>query len=207
MDVRSGLGFSAFGDPLSSSASGTDIGSRDRRCLDYIFVIVNEPAPVQPALPVNVHVPEIVLPFAVPESVKSFPEGDPESTEKPKLPFIWPLKFPLRVKEPLSVSPETKHGESVVKLKFEIDKELSPFTFSDVPKVNRACPPLLLVSVAFQVPLMLDGFEFEPQPISVTLATSSAAKTKCFIENISWAKVRSGADSFTDTGRPVAPAL
>jgi hypothetical protein len=95
-----------------------------------------------------------------------------------------------------------------VKLKFEIDNELSPFTFSDVPKVNAVDPPPLLISVAFQVPLMLDEseFEFEPQPISVTLAISSAAKAKCFIEKHSWAKVRRGAKTFTDAGGPVAPA-
>lgn len=96
------------------------------------------------------------------------------------------MKFPLNVNEPLSFSPETKQAESLVKLKFEIDNELSPFTFSDVPKVNAVDPPPLLISVAFQVPLMLDEseFEFEPQPISVTLAISSAAKAKCFIEKL-----------------------
>jgi hypothetical protein len=88
--------------------------------------------------------------------------------------------------DPLSVSPETKQAESVVKLKFEIDNELSPLTFSDVPKVNIGDPPPLLVSVAFQVPLMLDEFEFEfePQPISVRLPISNAAKANCFIEKL-----------------------
>jgi len=161
----------------------------------YIFVMVKLPDPVQPPLPVNDHVPEMVLPFAVPESVSVLPEGEPESTLKPKLPFTWPFKFPLNVNEPLSVSPETKQAESVVKLKLEIDNEWSPFTVSDVPKVNAGDPPPLLISVAFQVPLMLDEFEFEfePQPISVTPAISSAARAKCFIEKHSWAKVRSGA--------------
>jgi len=100
------------------------------------------------------------------------------------------LKFPLNVNEPFSVSPETKQAESVVKLKFEIDNEWSPFTFNDVPKVNAGDPPPLLISVAFQVPLMLDEFEFEfePQPISVIPAISSAARAKCFIEKHSWQK-------------------
>jgi len=53
----------------------------------YILVMVKLPDPVQPPLPVNDHVPEIVLPFAVPESVNVLPEGEPESTLKPKLPF------------------------------------------------------------------------------------------------------------------------
>ena len=51
-------------------------------------VIVKRPEPAHPVPPVKVHVPEIVLPFAVPESVSVLPEGEPESTLKPKLPFI-----------------------------------------------------------------------------------------------------------------------
>jgi hypothetical protein len=131
--------------------------------------MVNVPFPVQPLLPVKVHVPEIVLPFAVPESPSVLPVGDPESTVKPNFPFTFPLKFPLSVKEPLSVSPETKQGELVVKLKLETVSEPSPFTFNEVPKVNTvALPPL--TNVAFQFPLMFDGFElFEPQPISTRL--------------------------------------
>jgi hypothetical protein len=131
--------------------------------------MVNVPFPVQPLLPVKVHVPEIVLPFAVPESVSVLPAGDPDCTVKPNVPFTAPLKFPLSVKEPLSVSPETKHGELVLKLKLETLSEPSLFTVKEVPKVKTvALPPL--TSVAFHVPLMLEGFElFEPQPISARL--------------------------------------
>jgi hypothetical protein len=143
--------------------------------------MVNVPEPVQPVPPVSVHVPEIVLPAAVPDSVSVLPAGDPESTLKPNLPLTCPLKFPLSVNDPLSVSPETKHCEFVVKLKFEIVSDPSPFTLSDVPKVKTGVPLPLLVSVAFQFPLMLEGVEFEAQPIKVKLAISSAARAKCFI--------------------------
>jgi hypothetical protein len=102
----------------------------------YTFVIVKVPLPVQPPLPVNVHVPEMVLPFAVPESVRVFPAGDPDCTVKPNFPFAIPLKFPPSVKEPLSVSSDTKHGELVVKLKLETLSEPSPFTYNEVPKVK-----------------------------------------------------------------------
>jgi hypothetical protein len=131
--------------------------------------MVNVPFPVQPLLPVKVHVPEIVLPLAVPESASVLPVGDPDSTVKPNFPFTFPLKSPLSVKEPPSVSPETKQGELVVKLKLETVSDPSPFPFSEVPNVNTvALPPL--TSVAFHVPLMFDAFElFEPQPISARL--------------------------------------
>jgi hypothetical protein len=139
--------------------------------------MVNVPFPVQPLLPVRVHVPEIVLPFALPESASVLPVGDPDSTVKPNFPFTAPLKFPLSVKEPVSVSPETKHGELVVKLKLETLSEPSPFSFNEVPKVNTvAFPPL--TNVAFHVPLMLDGFElFEPQPISARLISKTIPAT------------------------------
>lgn len=124
------------------------------------------PFPVQPLVPVKVHVPEIVLPFAVPDSASVLPVGDPDCTLKPNFPFTLPLKSPLRVKEPLSVSPETKQDELVVKLKLETVSDPSPFTFNELPKVNTvALPPL--TNVAFHVPLMFEAFElFEPQPIS-----------------------------------------
>jgi hypothetical protein len=143
--------------------------------------MVKVPFPVQPLLPVKVHVPEIVLPFAVPLSVRVLPAGDPDCTVKPNLPFTFPLKLPLSVKEPLSVSPETKHGELVVKLKLETLSELSLFTVSAVPKVNTVALPLL-ISVAFHVPLMLAGFElFDPQPISARLINTTNVAANCFI--------------------------
>jgi hypothetical protein len=143
--------------------------------------MVKVPFPVQPLLPVKLHVPEIVLPFAVPESVSVLPVGDPDCTVKPNFPFTAPLKFPLSVKEPLSVSPETKQGELVVKLKLETLSEPSPFTVKEVPKVKTvALPPL--TNVAFHVPLMFEGFElFEPQPISARLVNSRIAAANRFM--------------------------
>lgn len=131
--------------------------------------MVNVPFPVQPLLPVKVHVPEIVFPFAVPDSASVLPVGDPDCTLKPNFPFTFPLKSPLRVKEPLSFSPETKQGELVVKLKLDTLNDPSPLTFNEVPKVNTvALPPL--TNVAFHVPLMFDEFElFEAQPTSARL--------------------------------------
>ena len=80
----------------------------------YILVMVKVPFPVQPPLPLSVQVPEMVLPFALPERVSLFPDGSPDCTVKPNCPVTVPLKLPLSVNEPLSVSPETKHGEFVV---------------------------------------------------------------------------------------------
>ena len=143
--------------------------------------MVNVPFPVQPLLPVRVHVPEIVLPFAVPDSASVLPLGDPDSTVKPNFPFTAPLKFPLSVKEPVSVSPETKHGELVVKLKLETLSEPSPFTVKEVPKVNTvALPPL--TNVAFHVPLMFEAVLLsEPQPVSTMPINNTNATANCFM--------------------------
>src|SRR5215475_12934857 len=91
--------------------------SGSRKPCHYIFVMVKVPFPVQPPVPVKVQVPEMVLPFAVPSSASELPDGSPDCTFIPKVPFTFPLKFPLSVKEPVSVSPETKQGEFVVNLK------------------------------------------------------------------------------------------
>lgn len=146
----------------------------------YIFVIVNVPFPVQPPLPFSVHVPEIVLPLAVPDIARVLPDGVPDWTFMPNFPFMAPLKFPLSVKDPLSVSPETKHDELVVNWKFDTVSELSPLTCKEVPKENTVVLPPL-VNVAFHVPLMLEAFElFEPQPISAMhMNTTNTAANRC----------------------------
>ena len=69
--------------------------------------------PLHPEPPESVHVPEMVFPLTVPISVRVLPAGDPERTFIPNEPETLPLKFPLRVNVPDSVSPETKHGEFV----------------------------------------------------------------------------------------------
>jgi len=95
--------------------------------------MVNVPLPVQPVPPVNVHVPETVLPLAVPERASVLPAGDPDCTVSPNLPVTFPLKSPLKVNDPLSVSPDTKQGEFESKVKLVTTKDPSPFTDNEVP--------------------------------------------------------------------------
>ena len=140
------------------------------------------PEPVQPLLPVRVQVPVMVLPFAiVPLSFKVLPDGDPDFTVIPKLPLTWPLKFPPSVNEPLSVSPEPKHGELVVKLKLLTLTDPSLFTANDVPNAKLVVL-LLPISVAFQFPLILVGLAlFEPHPTRAKPAISKAKTANCFM--------------------------
>jgi len=99
----------------------------------------------------------------------------------PNLPFTFPLKFPLNVKDPLSVS-DAKHDELVVNLKFVMARDPSPFTFIDVPNANTGCAPPL-IRLAFHVPFTLDAFEllFEPHPIKVNPSITSTVTKHCFI--------------------------
>ena len=76
------------------------------------------PEPVQPLPPVRDHVPVMVSPFAVPVSDSVLPLGVPDTTLNVKDPVTLPLKSPVKANDPLSVSPDTKHGEFVEKLKF-----------------------------------------------------------------------------------------
>lgn len=126
--------------------------------------------------------PEIVLPATVPTRARVFPDGVPEATVNPNFPLIWPLKFPLRVKEPVSVCPATKHGELEVNLKFRTVTEPSLFCWSEVPKAKTV--ELLLASkVAFQVPLI--EFElFEPHPAAIRPSTTTVTSAHCFIREI-----------------------
>lgn len=173
------------GAPLlaDSARSGVLYSIYPIRPANYTFVIVNVPLPVHPPVPVNRHWPEIVLPLAVPLSVSVLPEGLPDWTLNPNLPFTVPLKFPLSVNEPVSVSPDTKHGEFVVNWKFDTASEPSPLTFSEVPKLNTVVVPPL-INEAFQVPLMFEAFElFEPQPLStIPISTTNAAPSR-FMRN------------------------
>jgi hypothetical protein len=82
---------------------------------DYIRVIVKLPDPVQSTLPVNDQCPVIVAPFTVPVRVNTLPLGFPDVTVIPKVPCTFPLKFPVRPKVPVAVSPETKQEEFVEK--------------------------------------------------------------------------------------------
>ena len=147
----------------------------------YIFVIVNVPDPVQPLLPVRVHVPVMVLPLTAPDKVKALPVGVDDCTVIPNLPLTLPLKFPLNVNEPLSVS-AVKHGELVVKLKFVMFKDPSLFSVIEVPNAKTGeLPPL--IRLAFHVPLTVLELEllFEPQPISTRPTATTTATANCFI--------------------------
>ena len=81
----------------------------------YIRVIVKWPLPVHPELPARVQFPVMELPATVPFSISVLPPGDPDCTFIPNDPDMLPLKFPLRVNDPVAVSPFTKHGELVEK--------------------------------------------------------------------------------------------
>ena len=148
---------------------------------------------MQPELPVNVQLPEIVLPpLTFPLSASMLPEGVPDCTFMPNLPFTFPLRFPLSVKDPVSVSPDAKHGEFVVKLKFTTVNEPSLFTVNPVPKL-KSVVVLLLSRDAFHVPLRLAGFVLlDPHPTRVRPTASKATSANCFIR-VPRIEVRSGA--------------
>ena len=132
--------------------------------------------------PVRDQVPEMVLPVAAPESVRVLPPGVPDFTVSPNVPVVWPLKLPANVNDPDSVSPDTKHGELVLKLKFVMFSDPLPLTCSDVPNVNTGDPPVTLVSVAFHVPLILEAFVLlEPHPTRTNPTEISSATVNCFI--------------------------
>lgn len=144
--------------------------------------MVKVPEPVQVELPLNVQVPVIVFPATVPDRASVLPAGVPECTVIPNLPFTLPLRSPLKVNEPVSVSPDVKHGEFVVKLKFVKATDPSLLTVIVVPKAKTgAFPPL--TKVAFQFPFTLLGLAllFEPHPISARLITNRTATANCFI--------------------------
>src|SRR5215475_1825287 len=135
----------------------------------YIRVMVKLPFPVQPGLPARIHVPDIVLPLIVPVRVRVFPPGDPDRTLMPNWPETLPLKSPVSANVPLSVSSETKQFEFVVKRKLlMVTDPLFPVACSAVEKAN-IWVPLVSVSVAVQLPLMLpDCLLLEPQPARVS---------------------------------------
>src|SRR5579863_9772387 len=145
--------------------------------------MVNVPDPVQVELPVKVQLPVIVFPFTVPTRASALPEGVPDCTVMPNLPFTLPLKSPLKVNEPVSVSPDVKHDELVVKLKFvNATDPLLLLTVIVVPNANTGeLPPL--TKLAFQFPFTLLAFEllFEPHPMRAMLIANRIATTNCFI--------------------------
>ena len=145
--------------------------------------MVKLPLPVQPKFPPSVQVPEIVFPFAVPLSVSVLPEGVPDFTTIPNVPFTLPLKLPLRENDPVAVWPEVKHGDADVMVRFVTLSEPSLLTTSDVPSVKVGLLLLVSVSVALQLPLIFAGLldEFEPHPTKASVANNRVANAKCFM--------------------------
>jgi hypothetical protein len=150
----------------------------------YILVSVKVPDPVQPPVPVKVHMPVTVLLFSIPCCrISVLPGGVPDVMVNWKLPVIFPLKFPFRTNDPVSDPPEVKQGVDVEKLRFvPVTVALSLPWVSDVVNA-RASVPSLFVSVAAQFPeTVFEVFELPPpqatrtRPIARTIAIPN-----CFI--------------------------
>src|SRR4029077_17106640 len=85
-------------------------------------------------------------------------------------PVTSPLKSPVKANDPLSVSPDTKHGSFLQKLNWPALRSPSLFTPKGFPKLK-----LLAERTAAKVPLMFPLEPFEPHPTSVkTIATNHA---------------------------------
>jgi hypothetical protein len=117
------------------------------------------------------------------------PLGDPDTTLKPNWPVTLPLKFPVKPNDPLSVSPDTKHGcPFVEKLNWLTPKVPSLFTTSDVPKLK-----LVSERAAVQVPLMFPCVELlEPHPTRVKTTVTNNATANFFINEGSFGDFGSG---------------
>ena len=84
-----------------------------------------------------------------------------------------PLKFPLRVKLPVSVVwPDAKHEPFDVMVKFVMLNPLPPVSVSVVVKEKSGCPPDVLIRLALQFPLMVVAFD--PPPPHPTKVNTSA---------------------------------
>jgi hypothetical protein len=109
-----------------------------------------------------------------------FPDGF-DGTVIPNDPCTCPLKLPLKVNEPVAVPAFPKHAMLEFKDRLVMVTDPSPFTRSDVPNVKLGLLPLSS-RVAFQVPLMLAGFElFEPHPTKAKLTKIRIVTANCFI--------------------------
>jgi len=161
---------------------------------------VKLPEPVQ-LVPLMVHLPLIVLPCTVPFRLSVLPAGVPEFTVSPKLPVTLPLKFPLRVTEPVSVSPDTKQPELLVNWTFEIFNDPSPFTVSAVPKL-RAVALLESFSVACHVPLILELELFAPHPIRTRPHATTTVATNCLMGVIPRCEIRRDVSKFDAAAGP-----
>src|ERR1700693_2545013 len=98
-------------------------------------------------------------------------------------PVAFPLKFPLRMNEPVSDPPEAKHGVAVVKLRFVTLTTVPLFCIREVVNANTGAP-FESDNPAVQFPLTLfelpELLEFPPHPAS-NRPRSRLAIPKCFI--------------------------
>jgi hypothetical protein len=90
----------------------------------------------------------------------------------PKAPATFPLKSPLSENDPVSVPPEAKHEDVVVKVKFATVTSEPLLWVKDVVKAN-AGELSAFVRVAVQFPLILPEFEFPPPHPARTSAKNS----------------------------------
>ena len=87
-----------------------------------------------------------------------------------------PLKFPLKVKLPVSVVwPDTKHESLDVIVKFVMLNPPPPVSVSVVVKEKTGCPCVVLIRLALQFPLMV--VPFDPLPPHPGIVNTSAKVT------------------------------
>lgn len=149
---------------------------------NYIRVNVKFPVPVQPGVnPVKFQVPVMALLLTVPWRASVFPLGVAEVIVSWKVPVILPLKLPLRMNDPVSVTAEVKQPVEVVNVRFVPVTVLPLLCVREV--VNAKAGVLsALVKLAVQLPLSV--FELElPPPHAVKIRAMATENTRpsCFI--------------------------
>lgn len=100
-----------------------------------------------------------------------------------KPPEVTPFRFPLKVKPPVAVVPETKQGDDVVKLRLVMVTSLPLLWVNVAVKLNIGDPSELeFKSAAVQFPLMmLLLLEFDPHPASTSAIPSTKIVPSVFI--------------------------
>src|SRR6516164_7033985 len=101
------------------------------------------------------------------------PLGFPDVIVSWKAPVTLPLKFPLRTNAPLPVSPETKHGVCVVKVRLVTVTVVPTICVKVVVSANTGAL-LVLVRVALQLPLMFPAPLEPPLPHAASTSVSAA---------------------------------
>jgi hypothetical protein len=98
------------------------------------------------------------------------------------VPVTFPLKFPLRMNDPVPDPPDAKQGVAVVKLRFVTLTTMPLFWLRDVLNA-KAGAPVGSDSAAVQLPFMLfELLEFPPPHApSISPSTRSIAIPSCFM--------------------------